>query len=523
VSLVVRGREVRASAADGGLQRLLKLRQGARRVALSVTPDTAMKHDAVAACVKLIADTAVWPLHAYRDRAGIKAREVQDPEILRAPSVDLSPIEWRRQVLVDWLTRGNAFGLVTSTTPTGLPRKIELVSCDRVAVRQRSRAALGDWEWLLDGQPIQRWPDGPLWHSRALHTKTGVPVGISPIEMALGSIGLGLAAEEFGASWFLDGAHPSAILYTDQTVTDEQAKTVKQRFMDAVRGAREPAVLGAGMKYQQVQVPANESQFLETLDRNVATVARFFGIAPENIGASASGSGSLTYANVEGRGISLLQLGLGPWVSKFEETMSALTMRPQFVKASTDAFLRLDAKTSVDVLDKQLRAGILGRNEARQIMDRVPVEDADDEFVWPPYRAFPIPSDTGGDDEPAQVINVDARTSIEPGAIHIPVDARHDTAAPVVNVDARTELAEGAVHVPVDARTSVAPAEVRVDTPVHIAEGAVQVPVEVDARSTVEVAPVEVRVDAPKPEARKAVRRTVERNQSGDIVAITEE
>ncbi len=358
-----------------------------RGSALRVTPDTALKHSAVAACVGLLCNIATWPVHSYRRTAGVGMRlpESDQPQFLRRPSIEATPIEWRREILWSWATRGNAFGMITSRDALGYPRTIELLHPDSVTVRSTRSSGISTWEFLIDNKPFDRYPNGDLWHTRGLWTKPGVPVGISPIEMALAAIGLGIAAEDFGSSWFYDGAHPSAVLYTDQQVTKDQARTIKDRFVDAVTGAsgrREPAVLGAGVKYQQVQVAANESQFLETLDRNIATVARYFLVAPEYIGGSSGAS--MTYSNIETRGLAMLQQFFGPWLSKLEESFGNLTPGGQYVKINVDSLLRVDAKTRHDIHQISITNRIRSRDEVRALEDLPPYDGEDPAMALAP-------------------------------------------------------------------------------------------------------------------------------------------
>lgn len=104
---------------------------------------------------------------------------------------------------------------------------------------------------------------------------------------------------------------------------------------------------------------------------------------------------------------------------------------------------------------------------------------------------------------PAPAVHVDARTTMEPGTITVPVDAR-------------TIIGEGAIHtevapaaITVDARTTVEPITVPVDARTTIAEAAIQTtvspaPVTVDARTTIEPAAITV---PPLPETRITVLR----------------
>lgn len=482
-----------------------------------VTPQSALRHATVNACVSLIANMATWPVHGYRDRDGRKIREATDPIILRRPSAEATPIEWRRELLVGWLTEGTQFGIVAQRQST-IPTQIELLPGECVQVRPADQRALGGWEFLVDGK-VETLAEhgGRLWRSKGLWTRPGWPVGLSPVEMACEAIGLGIVAEQFASRWFVDGATPTGILTHPDSLTEDQAKSFKARFVSVMRGKREPAVLSGGVTYQQVQVPANESQFLETLEANKATVANFFLVPPELVGGSTA---SMTYSNVESRSLHLLQQAYHPWLSKFEETLNGVTPRPVYVKLSDGVLLRLDQKTSAELMDMELRNGTLGWDEARAKLDRPPAAETGDTFVWPPAG---VGKPAGDPEKRAIRVNVDATTTVADGAIRIdsPVDAR-------TTVDAPTSITDGAIRIdaPVDARTDV-------QAPTTISDGAVRVDSPVDARTTVGAAAApEVTVTVPEREVHIDARTTVEaakpsskvihRNQSGDIERIEE-
>lgn len=382
MSLFTRGTERRSDPPGAALPPPGGLERG---VSLRVTPDTAMRHSAVAGCVLTISNLATLDVHAYVKRDGMDTQVANDPPLLRMPSATYLSVRWRREVFDAWLRRGTAFGLVTVTDQFGYPTKIELVSADAITVRPRNgyRSVGVEWVWMVDGKEHTPWPDGNLWIAPGPYTITGSPVGISPIEMGLGAIRLGLAAEEYGGSWFYNGGQPTAVLQSDQKLDQPTADTIKKRFINALKGGG-PAVLGAGLRYDAVQVAANESQFLETIQDNVATVCRYFLIPPEEVGGTSGNS--MTYANVEARSLALLTKTYGPWLKHFEETITALTPRPQRVRSDVTDLLRLDSKTRTDLDVADLRAGIRSREEIRRTRALGEVEP-EDHIVWPPFSS----------------------------------------------------------------------------------------------------------------------------------------
>lgn len=358
-------------------------------VGVPVTSDTALRHGAVWSCVDLICRLAALPADQYR-KVGDQRLAVASPSPLFAddarPDGTLHRILWERQILMSWLLRGNAFGAVASRDRLLYPTQIEIIHPDRMRARPRGRN--GPIDWLVDNQSLGdnliHWP---------AFTVPGSPIGLSPISYAATMIGLGLSAREFGAQWFIDGAHPSAILTTDKAVDADTAKTIKQRFVDAIRGTREPAVLGSGVQYHQIQINPNESQFLDTIKANKADVAGFFLVPPEMIGGE-SGS-SMTYANLEQRGLSYLTFNAGWWVTLTEAFYSSLVPRGQYVKKNTGALVKVDARTQAQVQDTRIRGGWGTPNEARALEDNPPIADGD-KTLWPPYSTSPQPPSQGG-------------------------------------------------------------------------------------------------------------------------------
>ncbi len=385
----------RGEAREATLSQILEATGGSRMssTGISVGPDSALRLGSVWRSVNLIADlTAGFPVDAFRRQAGIRIPVEPAPVLLSDPSPGMLDLDWRRTVLVSWLLRGNAAGIVSSSSSLGYPLGIELAHPDELAIWKDR----GKWRYRLAGRERFLYPEGDLWHVPAF-TMPGSRIGLSPISYAAESIGLGLAVRRFGSEWFSDGGHPTAILSTEQEVGPDLAALIKKRFLDATRGRREPAVLGAGLEYKPIQISPEESQFLETTRANVADVARYFGVPPELIGGESGGS--LTYANVEQRALDLLTYTVSAWVLRLEKSLTALLPRGQYVKLNVDSLLRTSLVDRMHAHEVAIRNGIRSRNEARAIEDEAPIPDDPDpafgdEFLWPPMRSTPLPPGT---------------------------------------------------------------------------------------------------------------------------------
>ncbi len=355
----------------------------------TVTFSTAMGLDAVAACVGLFSDVlGMLPFHAYRDDNGTPVRMQNPPQLVADPSLTVDPDVWRVQFIVSQLLWGNAYGLIMTRDGFGYPTTVEWLDPQQMQVVEES-SIQRDPIFRLDGQDI---PAERVLHVPGRFVRPGSRVGMAPLTMFKETFGLGLAARNYGAKWFGDGAHPSSVLTTDQVLPDaETARTIKERFMAAIRNRREPAVLGAGITYEQVQVAPNESQFIETKQEAAVAVARAFGVQPEMIFASMGGGGSVTYANREQRAIDFLTFSADPHLVRFERFVTRNLPNRQYAQLERAALLRTDVKTRYEAHDIAIRGGWRTPNEARQIEDEAPLQDQGDQALWPPYSTSPVP------------------------------------------------------------------------------------------------------------------------------------
>lgn len=331
---------------------------------VTVTPDTALRSSAVWACVNLLADlVSTMPADVFRSdtRTAVEPK----PVLITTPAAHSSFGDWTYQVMTSLLLRGNAFGLVVARTVAERPSQIEMLDSDRVNVTvDRNSSAV---EYRLDGRVIDR---DDLWHLRA-YPVAGSPLGLSPVAYARQSIGLGLAAETFGAKFFGDNATPAGILTSDQVLTRDQALALHDMWAASRGGRRGTAVLGNGTKFQPISITPDESQFLDTQRFGVQQIARLYRIPPEMIG-SESGA-SMTYANIETRDLSLLKYAVDPWLVRLENALTNLLPRGQFVKFNRASLLRTDTLSRYQSYKLGLEGGWLTLDEVRALEDRQPL------------------------------------------------------------------------------------------------------------------------------------------------------
>jgi HK97 family phage portal protein len=318
---------------------------------------------------------ATMPVQVFRTTKSGRPERIDTPPVLRQPGYAGAPgnlgiISWLAASQKSLDLRGNAYGIIVDRDGRGRPTQIELQHPDAVRPVIRDGRVI----YRIAGKPYEA---RDVWHEIS-HDEPGSPVGLSPIAATARSLGIQLAAEQFGADFFRDGAHPTAMLMNTkgQTVDGATAAVIKSRFLAAVNGNREPIVVGGDWDYKSLSVAPNESQFLETLQDGVNQVARIFNVPAELIGGGASGS-SLTYANRSDRALDFLVYRLGPAILRREAALGQLVGPDEFVKLNRGALLATDLLTRYRSYEIALRNGVLTLDEVRDLEDRPPLTPAE--------------------------------------------------------------------------------------------------------------------------------------------------
>lgn len=356
----------------------------------SSDPEGAMRTGTVWMCVNKVAlsMSIMRPLPYSGPVVGFgQATRLPPGPMLCKPGSDRSMMAFTYGMWVSLMLRGNAYGIITTRSPLGLPAQIELQHPDQVRVR---RLADGSYEYRLRNTVVD---PATVWH-KAIFQMPGSRVGMSAIEYGARTTRTAQAAAQFGLQWFEDGGHPSGLLTNANKpeIKQAQAEGVKARFMAAVRGSREPVVLGDGWKYEQIQVRANESQFLETIKASAADICQFFLMKPAHAGIAEQGS-SITYQNVEDNMLDFLAFPMTPWIMQHEEWLGDFVPSSQYVKLDTSPLLRTNMLSRMQAYHMMIGSRAFTQNEIREMEDRPPLTPEQQAQIdkMPPVPPIPGP------------------------------------------------------------------------------------------------------------------------------------
>lgn len=344
----------------------------------------AMQLTAVNACVRLLADSvAGLPLDAYRKRGSVRETVLPIPSLIAQPFSDLTTFEGLWQVVACLALKGESLSVAMARDRFEFVTSMLPVHPDSWTVEPNRDG--GRPIYKIEGERI---PNEDVIHIRRF-SLPGELHGLSPIQAARQGIGLGLAAERYGARFFGDSANPSSVLETDQDLTEDQAKRNQQAWIDSHGGRRRPAMLSGGLKWRPISITPEESQFLETRKFQRDEIAMLYGVPPHMIGAVEKSTSWGT--GIEQQGIGWVTYTLMNWLNPIEAAFSSLLPRGQFARLNVNALLRGDMKARFDAYVSARNAGWLNVNEIRELEDRAPVPNGDDYIQ--PLNMGPLGSD----------------------------------------------------------------------------------------------------------------------------------
>ncbi len=326
--------------------------------AYSYVPDEAFKIAAVTACVGLRSGAlAQIPLKSY-DVAAMSVETVPQPDLLANPSVVVVPSVSKIQMSISRDIWGFAAGKIVAVDAGGYPSKVEWLLPSKVTGWQDHVG--GPLRWKFGQSEVDA---GSILHVPSRWVTPGNPLGMSPLERS-GLVNLAKRAQEFGRDWFVNGAVPSSIIYSDQVLTGEQANSILTTILTKWR-QRKPAILGAGLRYEKISVPANESQFLETIRQAASDIAVSFNLPPAKIAAAVSGS-AVEYSNITQNTQQFLMDSINPDLVVVQESYGR-HMRPGTVaRWSTGGFLRSDLAARYASYQVGLAGGWITVDEIRE-------------------------------------------------------------------------------------------------------------------------------------------------------------
>ena len=351
-----------------------------------VNERTAMQTTAVYACVRILAEAvASLPLHVYEYQDDGGKKLVHDHPLYYLlhdePNPEMTSFVFRETLMSHLLIWGNAYAQI---------------------IRDGAGRVLGLYPLLPDKMEVQRDDKGNIYYVYSRNSDENptfkeygniklkaedvlhIPglgfdglIGYSPIAMAKNAVGMTLACEEYGASFFANGANPGGVLEHPGVLKDPSK--VRESWNSVYRGvsnAHKIAVLEEGMKYQQIGIPPEEAQFLETRKFQINEIARLYRIPPHMVGDLDKSS----FSNIEQQSLEFVKYTLDPWVIRWEQSLQRSLLLPgekgkYFIKLNVDGLLRGDYQSRMNGYAVGRQNGWFSANDIREMENMNPIPD----------------------------------------------------------------------------------------------------------------------------------------------------
>ena len=345
----------------------------------NVNTGSALTYSAVWAAVRVISEAvSSLPLQVFqKDSQGGRSKALGHPlyRILHdQPNPEMSSLTFRETLQGHVLTWGNGYAEIVRDKTTG--RVMELWPLDPSQVKI-----------VRDNEGVLYYQYGTIIFLPAeiLHIKglgfDGV-AGYSVIGMAKNSIGLGMAVEDFGASFFGQGGKPAGVITVPGKLNSEAIQNMRKSWEEmhsTNKNAHRVAILQNGVAYQSIGTPPDDAQWIASRTFQIEEIARWFKIPPSKLG-----NGKGTYTNLEQDNLSFLQETLRPWLIRWEQEINfklISSMDSLYAEHNQDALMRGDSQGRAAFYAQALNWGWLSRNDVRSMENLPPFEGGESYMI----------------------------------------------------------------------------------------------------------------------------------------------
>ena len=361
----------------------------------NVTEETALTYSAVWNAITLISGTtSTLPLHLLRNDKK-KTVYVTEKPLFRVLHDRFNPYmtaQVGREVMtMHILTWGNCYAEIVRNR---IGEVVELWPIAPNRVRPEFKNGELIYNITVDGE------EKPLPRSKILHILGPSPdgfMGYSVIGLARKGIGLSMALETFGSLYFGQGTHPGVVVTHPGQLNATSHANMKKSLTESYSGLGQShrlMLLEDNMKIENIGIPPEDSQFLETRQFQIPEIARWFNLPPHKLKDLTKSS----FSNIESEQISFLTDSILPWLIRFEQhyNMQLLTEAEQFkqmlyTRHNVDGLLRGNAIDRANYYKIMWGSGFMSQNEVRAKESWDPsTEPYADELFIPANNMVPL-------------------------------------------------------------------------------------------------------------------------------------
>ncbi len=343
--------------------------------------DKALTLTAVWCAIRLLAESvSSLPVSVYSKQPnGDKVEDSKSPIynlVKFKPNYYQNKITFFEFIMLSICTEGNSYVQIVRNN-SGTPVQLICLDPSNVSVVVNNNELF----YQIDGGAV-------LDSSDVLHFKTitddGV-TGLSPIDQCAKALNWGVSLEEFGSTFFSNGAKPSSILQTDRALSDTALQRLKTSFNNnyaKLKNSNSTIVLEEGLTFKPISISPEQAQFLSSRQFSIEEVARIFNVPPHMLKDLSKSS----FNNIEMQSQEFVTYTLMPYITRIEQEMNLKLFRTNelgktFIEFNVNGLLRGDVKSRTEAYKTAITNGYMSINEVRQKENLNSIEGGDKHFM----------------------------------------------------------------------------------------------------------------------------------------------
>ena len=303
------------------------------------------------------------------------------------PNPEMSSFKFRETMQALCLLYGNAYAEIVRDTlkrVVGLypiiPTRVDPMRSDRGLLFYRVKNYNGSTKDVAAANMLHissLSTDGILGHGIVMHARE--------------SIGLGVATEKFGASFFGNGSTFGGVVEVPGSLKGPDGELVKdnvRKAIEAVHAGVERAhkilVLGAGSKFTERGTKPNEAQFIETRKFQINETARWLAMPPHKLGDLENAH----FTNIEEQELQYYVGTVSGWLEMWEQELTRKLVSPleysqQTIEHNLDGVLRGDSAKRAEFYSKMHGIGAFSINDILRKENMNPIGPEGDAHLVP--------------------------------------------------------------------------------------------------------------------------------------------
>nr|AKH46243.1 portal protein, HK97 family [uncultured marine virus] len=350
---------------------------------VSVNLNNALTVPAVMAAVEFLSSTiAGLPLNVYKRTESGREKQKSGLQLIihDAVSEEMTSFDWRKYSMDRTLTNGRSLtyierdsnGRVQNLFPLN-PSTIKII---RTGMKKRYVYQYGKPEEII-------YESNEIIDIPFALDQDGLS-SISPIMKNADTIGLAIAATNYGSKFFNNGGVPPFVLMGKfesgkgmQRASDDLQKAIKKQSKEN----RLALTLPAGHELKSIGADPEKSQLVELKRFLIEEIARIFSLPPVFLQDLTHG----TFSNTEQQDLHLVKHTLRRWVVQIEQEMNLKLFGRDnnefYVEFNMDGLLRGDFTSRMAGYAQGIQNAVLTPNEARAQENRPNKDNADELLI----------------------------------------------------------------------------------------------------------------------------------------------